>query len=414
MEEEIKDPYNSKARFEKWFKEKEIKGLGPANSQLVVRFITDMSLGMNVAKGSKKGARSPIRLNTQRVRICFILRELEKRRIKDIRKVTAKDLHTIFNDMRTGVLKTRNGTAYKSAGDYVKGFKSFWHWYQKISKDKIEDVCADLDARGEKPKFVYFTQEDFGRIIDKADYDLKPILALAFDSGARVTELVNIKISDFLNDYTELNIREATSKTFGRRIKLMLCSKQVKDYVKKTGLKQDDFLCRGSPSMINKDLRKIGKEVLSPEQTKFKNLTLYDFRHSSACFWLTRYKSESALKYRFGWKKSDMIHYYTEFLGMKDTINENDLYVDVTKTELEKEINSLKKGVKNQGERIRKVEKENEKLTGMNMILYNAVVERVAGKDRQAQAELKNIAKKMISEGKLVYSARKKTHPSAG
>ena len=35
-------------------------------------------------------------------------------------------------------------------------------------------------------------------------------------------------------------------------------------------------------------------------------LSMYDFRHSSACYWLPRYKSEAALKYRFGWKKSEM------------------------------------------------------------------------------------------------------------
>ncbi len=66
---------------------------------------------------------------------------------------------------------------------------------------------------------------------------------------------------------------------------------------------------------------------------------MYDFRHSSACYWLPRYKSESAMKYRFGWKKSDMIYYYTELLGMSDSIESEDLYVDITKTELEQQIN---------------------------------------------------------------------------
>jgi len=37
-----------------------------------------------------------------------------------------------------------------------------------------------------------------------------------------------------------------------------------------------------------------------------------------------------------------MIHYYTELLGMRDTIEEEDLYIDVSKTQLENEIN--KKG----------------------------------------------------------------------
>ncbi len=339
--EEVRDPYNHKKTYENWKKTKTLNGLNEKNCRIVLDFLNDMELGLNISKVSKKGARSATRLNTLRARLGFIITKLQKRGVNDIKKVTDKDLHKLFDDMRTGVLKTRTGTAYKSTKDYVKVFKTFWHWYEKIMRKKgklIEDVTEDLDTRGEKPKFVYFTKEDFDKIVSKAKYDLKIVLALAFDSGLRVTELVNVKVSDFSNDFRELTIREETSKTFGRKIKLMLCADQIKEYVKKLDLKLGDFICRIHPSMINPELNKIGKEVLTPEQTKFKSLSLYDFRHSSACFWLPRYKSESALKYRFGWKKSDMIHYYTELLGMKDTIKEEDMYVDVTKTELEKNL----------------------------------------------------------------------------
>jgi len=41
----------------------------------------------------------------------------------------------------------------------------------------------------------------------------------------------------------------------------------------------------------------------------------------------------------FGWKKSDMIFYYTELLGMSDNIESEDLYIDISKTELEHQIN---------------------------------------------------------------------------
>lgn len=81
----------------------------------------------------------------------------------------------------------------------------------------------------------------------------------------------------------------------------------------------------------------------SPAGSKYSDLTMYDFRHISCCYWMPRYKSESALKYRFGWKKSDKIHYYSELLGMKDTINEEDMLVDVTKTEIEKKLESAEK-----------------------------------------------------------------------
>lgn len=346
MIEEVKDIYHHKQRYENWLKKKEIKGISKSNEKLVIKFIDDMALGLNISKSSKKGARTPTRLNTLRTRLVFIIKELEKRKIKDIKKVTKQQLHRLFEDMRTGVLKTNKGQPYKSTGDYVKVFKSFWHWHQKTSKEKIEDICEELDMRGEKPKFVYFTEQDFNKILKVAEMDLKPILVLAFDSGVRVTELMNIKVSDFSNNFKELNIREETSKTFGRKIKLMLCSEQIRAYVDKIDLKDNDFLCKINPPMLNRKLRAIGIKVLSPEQIKFKHLTLYDFRHSSACFWLPRYKSESALKYRFGWKKSDMIHYYTEFLGMKDTITLDDLYLDITKQELEKRIDELESLVK--------------------------------------------------------------------
>ncbi len=350
------DPYKHKQRYENWLKDKTIKGISKTNEKIIIKFLDDMALGINISKISKKGARSPSRLNNLKQRITFIAKKLEEREIKDLRKVTTTQLHKLFQDMREGTLKTRRGGAYRSAGDYVKLFKAFWHWYQKVEKKKgklIEDICEDLDTRGEKPKFVYFTEQDFNNIVKEATADLKPVLSLLFDSGMRVTELMNIKTGDFSDDFKELNIREETSKTFGRKIKLLVCSDHIKSYVKLLNLKTEDLLCQTHPQMINKELRKIGNKVLTPEQIKFKNLTLYDFRHSSACFWLPRYKVESALKYRFGWKKSDMIHYYTEFLGMKDTIKDDDLYLDVTKTELDRKIEKQGKKIeelKEQGE----------------------------------------------------------------
>jgi len=115
-------------------------------------------------------------------------------------------------------------------------------------------------------------------------------------------------------------------------------------------LKPDDFIFLKTPQKMNQYLKNLGYNILgigTKEKIKYgkrqydvikKGITLYDFRHSSACYWLPRYQSESALKYRFGWKKSDMIYYYTELLGMKDTIEQDDLYIDVTKTELERDI----------------------------------------------------------------------------
>jgi len=96
MTEEVKDVYNHKQRFENWNEKKEIKCISKINEELIIKFIEDMSLGLNISKGSKKGARSPIRLNTLRTRLVFLIKELEKRKIKDIRKTTKEQLHKLL------------------------------------------------------------------------------------------------------------------------------------------------------------------------------------------------------------------------------------------------------------------------------------------------------------------------------
>jgi len=127
----------------------------------------------------------------------------------------------------------------------------------------------------------------------------------------------------------------------------MICSSLIKDYILEKGISGDDFVFTTQPFAVNKYLKRLSTRTFgtgkTPAGQRYCDLTMYDFRHCSCCYWLPRYKSESALKYRFGWKSSDKIHYYSELLGMKDTISEDDLLIDVTKTQIEKELEISKK-----------------------------------------------------------------------
>jgi integrase len=248
--------------------------------------------------------------------------------------------------MRKGEIKRKDGTAYQSTADFVKIFKAFWHWYMKSSKKKgkeIKDITEELDTSREKPNWVYLTEDQIKKLCDNAKYDYRILIMFLYDTGIRApTELMNVKVSDFFNDFKELNIREEISKTFGRRIKLLLSSKLIKEYIQNKGLGKEDFVFPISPPITNKYLQRLAKKLfgdaVSEAGQKYSQLTMYDFRHNACCYWLPRYKSESAIKYRFGWKKFDKIHYYSELLGMKDTITEEDLFLDLTKTEMEKRL----------------------------------------------------------------------------
>ncbi len=306
-----------------------------------------MENGINVAIGNVKGPRSYIRLNSLRDKIRFFSIKLKEiYGLDKITDVNEEQLIKFFTGMGKGHIVRQDGKRYASTAYFVKIFKAFWHWWIKINKKngfEIKDITNDLDTSHHKPKWVYLTENQVKKLCDKSKYEYKILMMFLFDSGIRSpSELVNIKVSDLYNDCKELNVRDEVSKTFGRRIKLMICPKLLKDYVIEKDLKKEDYLFPINPKVVNRYLKRLAKKTFgeSPSEAgeKFSELTMYDFRHISCCYWLPRYKSESALKYRFGWKKSDKIHYYSELLGMKDTIQEEDLLVDVTKTEIEKRL----------------------------------------------------------------------------
>jgi hypothetical protein len=348
------DPYKHKEKYFKWKAKTDshIPEISATNASTLRQYLKDMENGFNVSSLTKKGARSFIRLNTLRIRIIFLMQHTQKLyNLSNLLEITESQICNFFADMRSGKISKQDGQIYQSTKDFVRDFKAFWHWHQKVSKKQgidVQDITTDLDSTGEKPKWVYLDEKQVRMLAESAKPVYRAMILFLFDSGIRApTELLNIKISDFYNDFKELQIRDEISKTFGRRVKLMIASEVVKRYVESKNLTENDFLFTLRPYAINRYLGNLARRIIgdkvSPAGQKYSDLTMYDLRHCSCCYWLPRYKSESALKYRFGWKKSDKIHYYSELLGMKDTITQEDMLLDVTKTEIERELELVKK-----------------------------------------------------------------------
>ena len=377
------DPYKQKERYLKWKQTKEIDGVSKENEKIIVNLILDMEQGINIASGSRKGGRSYIRLNTIRNRLSFLAKAFEKRFKKNLTEVRYEDSNNFFTAMSNGEIKTNAGERYRSVGDYVNMFKTFWHWYMKVkrkeykqlsekekkkvdvSKYIIEDITVDLDTSTEQPGFVYFTEDEFKKLVNRAKYEYKVLMWFLFDSGIRApTELVNVRVSDLYENGSEnydLDIRDEISKTFGRKIKLLLCSKLLKEYIEEKRLKTEDILFPIVPRVANQYLKRLAKKVLGDKPTlgreKASNLSLYDFRHNSCCYWLPRYKSQNALMYRFGWVTPKYIIYYSQLLGMRDTIKEEDLLLEEGKAEIEKKLAKERQTKELSEERFKALEK---------------------------------------------------------
>ncbi|MBS3087314.1 tyrosine-type recombinase/integrase [Candidatus Pacearchaeota archaeon] len=317
------------------------------NSDIILRYISDMEYGLNVSNKSKKGGRGYAHLYSLQQRMILLAKRFEKLyETTDITKLDERVLHDYFTKIRNGDIKKDDGKPYLDPANIVKTVKAFWHWWIKINRKqdiKIYDITQDLDTSKQKPKWVYLTEKDIRKLYDQSIYYYKALIMFLFDTGVRApSELTNIKVSDFYNDFKEVEVRDEVSKTFGRRIKLMISSEIIKNFIEFEKLGPSDFVFNRRPSTMNQYLQRLAKKVLGEEKSeagrRYSEISMYDFRHCSCCYWLPRYKSESALKYRFGWKKSDKIHYYSELLGMCDTITEEDMLIDTTMTEMQKKL----------------------------------------------------------------------------
>lgn len=349
------DPFKHKQRWNEWKKKKCLytrygnNSLSLINKDLIIEYLLDMEAGYNVGR---KGRRSYIRLNTIRQRITWIL---ENMGIDDITKAARRQVLDFFNKMGSGAVRRKDGKKYNSTIDYINIFKAFWHWYQKKERENdniVKDITIDLDTANKKEnEFVYFRIDDLRKVINRCKYEYRVYLWFLFDSGIRSpTEFLSLKNKDFhwLEDKQiyELDIKDEYAKTFGRKIKLILSSDLIKEFLREKN--PDESFFNMDWQSFTKYIKRVFVKALGNKTTmagkKIKEIRPYDFRHSSACYWLIRYKNESAFKYRFGWKENKMIHYYTKLLGMKDTITQEDILVDSdAKSRLEKELERQKK-----------------------------------------------------------------------
>ena len=349
------DPFKNKQRWEQWKKNLKVatrygkSSLSKINHDLIVEYLLDMEAGYNVAR---KGKLSYIRLNTIRQRIIWILATLD---MPDIRKATRREVLSFFNKMESGQIKRRDGKKYRSVADYIKVFKAFWHWFQKreLEYDRVvKDITVDLDkSERNENEFVYFTIDEFKKVISHCKYEYRVYLWFLFDSGIRApTEFMSLKVGDFhwMNDNKifELDIKDSYAKTFGRKIKLVLSSQVLSEYLQ--GKNPNDSFFAIDWRSFCRYIKRTFIKVLGDKPTKggksIQEIRPYDFRHSAACYWRLRYKNVNAYMYRFGWKEMRMVNYYTKFLGMRDTISKDDLLIDSeAKSKLEIELEQERK-----------------------------------------------------------------------
>ena len=341
-----RDPYNQDALWGQW-KQKNlnrIDGIARGNSDLILEFLNDMEIGKNVSPVARKGARSCGRLLGLKSRLLFFTKQFND---KPLDSITKDEIHQLFFNMRKAKILKDNSQPYIGVSNFVRDFKTFWGWLRRTEKAK-EDITVDLQkSDGRKPPWVYLAEEDFKTLANHASADYRALMWLMYDAGMRVTEAYSVRIKDFSNNFTRLNIRQEYAKTFGRIINLKLCSSLISDFVKFHNLRPDDFIFIKKPATFNKYLRTLAGRIFGDRETQgrkaYNKMTLYDIRHNASCYWLKRYNSTRGMMYRMGWSEEKEIKYYSEFLGLADQISDEDMVISEEKSTYEKRVEKLER-----------------------------------------------------------------------
>lgn len=338
-----RDIYNNKERWENWKKanSKGIADINKTNSKILLEFLNDMELGKNTSHKATKGPRTPTTLINLRDHNLFFMKNLKG----PLTKWTKDKLHKIDKDVREGKIKKSTNKNYTAFGNYIKDLKNFISWCVRVGYLK-ENIAEDLSKKTKKPSWVYLSEEQFKKLANRCNADYKALVWFMYDAGCRVTEAYNIRINDFLEDFSKVRIREETSKTFERVVCLKLSTALIKEYIDFHNLKDDDFLFQKKSTAFNKYLKLLSAKIfgngVSKARETYDNFSLYDIRHNASCYWLKRYQNLRGLKYRMGWKRESQANYYHEFLGLNDEIRDEDMILTEDRNKLQEMEDKLK------------------------------------------------------------------------
>lgn len=333
----------------------------PENERILKTWCEDWRIGRFVSK--EKGSRKPITIinNYRRMKVlCYYLEKAYG--LKDVTKVTEHQILMILQSMEDGTIKKPDGNPYKTIANYKARFKAFWNWYmkkkRKESDERIPNITEDIIVKKDRPSFTEISKEELEKLSKFARHDYKTLLWFFFDSGIRPQEAKHLRIGDIQVDKNEvvwLNIREEIAKkgSFGRRIKLHLSGELMKKFIENKPKEAPLFEMKHPAT--NRYIKRLADKLLK------KRICLYDLRHSSSIYWINIIPKDNLLKYRFGWKNSDKIEYYSRYKGLVDDIKHEDLLEADTKTQLEKELLILRKQVELQKDQLEDMQKQAKK-----------------------------------------------------
>ena len=274
------------------------------NRKLMIQFLRDCTLGKTVIGRSKK------KIGAGRcLKYLGILRQLSIAFDKPFERIIQADMEKVVEDLEYNRIRKRNGEPFSDATkcDIKKTIKKFWKW--KDGKNKVYPELVEWIDTYETVKDVSaLRKEEVERMVDLAsNVRNKALIMVLFDSGARVEELLNVRLKPehvlWKEDIKSYKIRLEFSKTKPRTISIPLCTRFLEEWLRIHPFRGNNNaqlfpMNYGALKMV---LKRLGERALR------KRVTPHLLRHSSVTYYAPRLKNRYQLCYRYGWAMSSKV-----------------------------------------------------------------------------------------------------------
>lgn len=271
--------------------------IASVDKRALLRFLEELELG-KVNKGRKISS-------SRQCKYLDVLRAPLEFFGKPVEKISLRDVEAFEKALSSGGLQSRKGAPYGHATqvDMRRALRTFLRWRLGATKALKLTDWFDTRDRFKTPDFL--KEADVERLFKACrSAEERFLIAVLFDSGARASELHNIRIEDLElpeghGNYVRLTLKEEYSKTKGRTISLFWkhSLEAVRDYLR---LRQTEGIKSGDPvftlryDAARMFLHRIGKKTLG------RSIHYHLFRHSSATYYADKMNRQQ-LCIRYGW-----------------------------------------------------------------------------------------------------------------
>jgi len=247
---------------------------------------------------------------------------------KDFKKLEKEDVEEIVR--RVNVMEVRNSkhqSLHRPLCGYSKArikltFKQFIKWLkgsdELVSWIKLDRVSATLKLPEE-----LLTEEDVERLLTacRTQRDTA-LIALLWDSGARIGEALNCKVKDVVFSSESANYVILDGKTGRRRTPLSVSVPYLSRYInaRKNCGKEDPLFVSIEHNQFSKismeysTVRKVFGELRARAKVE-KRIHPHVFRYSRCSYLSALGMPNEAMKLFFGWSNLKMISHYSRLSG---------------------------------------------------------------------------------------------------